>query len=244
MLPSACSGPLESSSLAPRPSTLAPPCSPTSLLHQSLLSEQCPMLETPRDRGFGGYECRPREPAFRSGVEWAASLSGATTRSDVRKTCVTRPLRQGHVLRHSSPRLLPGRPVMLAVWQPQRGSWPLPSQPTTKVRPCRASRRAQFQVTARTPPALRRPMSPSFQWWRRALPGFSLRVPSALQGCPSDPRQRPCCELLSTPGWRRPQSTSCLSILHVPPGSQMQGVIASGSLWPWREQVAVGSRQC
>ena len=138
-LPLACvlSGPLESSSLAPRPSTLAPPCSPTSLRHQSLLSEQCRMPETPRDLGFGGYGCRPREPTSRWGVGWAASLFGATTRSDVRKTCVTRPLRQGHVLRAQIP-------VMLAVWQPQSASWPLPSQPTTKVRPCRTSRRAQF----------------------------------------------------------------------------------------------------
>ncbi|KAI4533829.1 hypothetical protein MG293_016848 [Ovis ammon polii] len=34
---------------------------------------------------------------------------------------------------HSPTRLLPGRPVMLAVQQPQSGSQPLPSQPTAKL---------------------------------------------------------------------------------------------------------------
>lgn len=68
-------------------------------------------------------------------------------------------------------------------------------------------------MTTRTPPVLRGPVSPSSRGWRRALPGFGLRVPSALQGCLSDPQQRACCELLSNPGWWHPLSTSCVSIL-------------------------------
>ena len=81
------SGPLESSPLAPRPSMLTLPCSPTSLLHQPSLSKQCPWQRLLGIGGLGDTAAAPGSPHL---VEEGGFTVWSHDCSDVRKkTCVT-----------------------------------------------------------------------------------------------------------------------------------------------------------